>query len=92
MKRENFVQLVIRENFVSRTFPGIRYRKWPPMALSLSQYRSLNLCKNTGQGDFGVDPELVGPGESLANSNSDRCLLLISLVRSNCSGDGGGSS
>ena len=52
----------------------------------------LNLCKNTGQGDFGFDPEPVGPGESLANSNSDRCLLLISLVRSTHSGDGGGSS
>ena len=31
-------------------------------------------------------------GELLVNSNSDRCLLLFSLVRSTCSGDGGGSS
>ena len=70
----------------------VLYRKWPPLALSLSQYRALNLCKNTGQDVFGADPEPVGPGELLANSNSDRCLLLISLVRLTRSGDGGGSS
>ena len=40
----------------------------------------------------GVDPEPDGPGESMANSNSDRCLLLTSLFRSMDFGDGGGSS
>ena len=43
-------------------------------------------------GDFGVDSELDDPGGSLANSNSDHCLLLGSLVRCTHSGEGGGSS
>ena len=50
------------------------------------------MCKNTGHGDFSVDPELDGPGESVVNSNSDCCLFLTSLVRSTHSGDGSGSS
>ena len=36
--------------------------------------------------------KMVGPDESLVSSNSDCCLLLISLVRLVRSGDGSGSS
>ena len=48
----------------------------------------LNLCRNTGHDDD--DPD--GPGETLANSNRDLCLVFTSFVRLTRSGDGGGSS
>ena len=43
----------------------------------------LNLCRNTGHDDD--DPD--GPGEPLANSNRDLCLVFTSFVRSTRSGD-----